>query len=191
MASNRLSCKVQGRHQCSLNDVRFPKREDVDRSNESRLASLPGDAKVFIGEDSGEVTGEERKRLLENFMAPGSLKLKIGCQVMLVKNKDESLVNGSIGIVSHFAPPGGNAEDDEDMDFNGGGHEFDFKEEDGEASKKKKSRSEEEVPWISWSLPDGRTSAAEPIAREEFKVEQGNIVKIKRKQVSFDHLMCE
>ncbi|EEY24105.1 DNA repair and recombination protein pif1 [Verticillium alfalfae VaMs.102] len=43
-----------------------------------------------------------REKLLANVMAPKSIELKVGAQVMLVKNMDETLVNGSLGRVRGF-----------------------------------------------------------------------------------------
>lgn len=43
-----------------------------------------------------------RKKLLSNCMAPETIALKKGCQVMLIKNMDETLVNGSLGRVIGF-----------------------------------------------------------------------------------------
>ena len=59
---------------------------------------------VFRSLDGGALQDkEQREKQLANFMAPRELKLKINSQVMLIKNMDESLVNGSIGKVVKFA----------------------------------------------------------------------------------------
>ena len=49
-------------------------------------------------------TGEPalREKLLQNMMAPKMLELRVGAQVMLIKNMDETLVNGSLGTVEKF-----------------------------------------------------------------------------------------
>lgn len=44
----------------------------------------------------------QRDKLLANCMAPPSITLKKGSQVMLIKNIDETLVNGSLGKVVAF-----------------------------------------------------------------------------------------
>ena len=40
--------------------------------------------------------------MLSNFMAPKNLTLRIDAQVMLIKNADDTLVNGSMGRVLRF-----------------------------------------------------------------------------------------
>ena len=47
----------------------------------------------------------QREKMLSNFMAPQKLTLRLGAQVMLIKNVDETLVNGSLGKVSRFVDP--------------------------------------------------------------------------------------
>ncbi|THV05562.1 hypothetical protein K435DRAFT_790078 [Dendrothele bispora CBS 962.96] len=85
----------------------FPRREEVDRSNGTRLLQLKDEADVmYKAVDSGAVEGEQRERLLSNFMAPKVLNLRLGAQVMLIKNVDENLVNGSTGRIVEFRYPG-------------------------------------------------------------------------------------
>lgn len=82
----------------------FPTRNEVENSNFMKLRSLKGTGKVYIAEDGGTVKDKQQlDRLLQNFMAPKILELKKGAQVMLIKNMDEALVNGSLGRVTRFA----------------------------------------------------------------------------------------
>ncbi|KAJ1306990.1 hypothetical protein OPQ81_007970 [Rhizoctonia solani] len=81
----------------------FPRREDVDRSNSLRMAALPGKEETFPARDAGTITDPvQRDKMLQNFMAPKELSLKVNAQVMLLKNIDETLVNGSVGRVVAF-----------------------------------------------------------------------------------------
>lgn len=83
--------------------VLFPRREDVDRANETKLKGLNGDGWSYPSSDGGAVTDlVQRAKLLANFMAPETLYLKTNAQVMLIKNLDETLVNGSMGKVMGF-----------------------------------------------------------------------------------------
>jgi ATP-dependent DNA helicase PIF1 len=78
----------------------FPTRAEVERSNETRLRNLAGETKRFEAMDRGDPA--VRDKLLQNMMAPKSIDLKKGAQVMLIKNLDETLVNGSLGKVRGF-----------------------------------------------------------------------------------------
>lgn len=79
---------------------RFPTRYEVERSNESRLRNLPGESYRYESQDTGDQN--IRDKLLANMMAPKSIDLKKGAQVMLIKNMDDTLVNGSLGKVIGF-----------------------------------------------------------------------------------------
>ncbi|KAH6605136.1 dna helicase pif1 [Trichoderma cornu-damae] len=79
----------------------FPTRAQVDGSNERRLRELPGKPNRYDAIDTGDVN--IRDKLLANMMAPKSIELKMNSQVMLIKNLDGSLVNGSLGTVIAFS----------------------------------------------------------------------------------------
>lgn len=80
----------------------FPHREDVDKANNSRLMQLKVAGETYLSKDGGELPQDQREKVLANFMAPQKIFLKVGAQVMLIKNMDETLVNGSIGKVVAF-----------------------------------------------------------------------------------------
>lgn len=81
----------------------YSTRNEVDRSNNSRLGRLPGKVHTYQAIDGGILQDNELKeKLLQNFLAPKQLQLKIGAQVMMIKNIDATLVNGSLGKVVDF-----------------------------------------------------------------------------------------
>lgn len=83
----------------------FPLRAEVDRANAARMASLAGPSFKYEARDTGAAPPEKRAKLLDAMVAPRMLELKEDAQVMLIKNVDESLVNGSVGKILGFYTP--------------------------------------------------------------------------------------
>ena len=82
---------------------RFPTRAEVENANNLRMRNLGGSLEEFRATDGGTIKDiEQRDRLLSSCMAPPTITLKKGAQVMLIKNIDETLVNGSLGKVVSF-----------------------------------------------------------------------------------------
>ena len=63
---------------------------------------LSGQKIVFKAVDTIGKDQYMGKKALENMMAPETLEFKKGSQVMLIKNFDEGLVNGSLGKIQAF-----------------------------------------------------------------------------------------
>jgi ATP-dependent DNA helicase PIF1 len=77
-------------------------RKDVDILNTRELGALPGEAVEYKAMDSGD---QSCLRVLQTHCPARSLlKLKVGAQVILVKNIDagDGLVNGAKGVVVRF-----------------------------------------------------------------------------------------
>lgn len=74
---------------------------DADLINQSKLDNLEAPEKVFKAQDSDSAYA---KQLDQQCPAPGRLILKIGAQVMLLKNINvsEGLVNGARGVVVNY-----------------------------------------------------------------------------------------
>jgi ATP-dependent DNA helicase PIF1 len=80
----------------------FPLRNEVERANATRLSSLTGASFKYEARDSGSALPGKREKLLDSMVAIRLLELKQDAQVMLIKNVDESLVNGTVGKVLGF-----------------------------------------------------------------------------------------
>ncbi|XP_034950942.1 ATP-dependent DNA helicase PIF1 [Chelonus insularis] len=74
---------------------------EVDEINESQLNNLEGISKIYIAQDSDD---SMTKTLNQQLSVPGKLILKVGAQVMLLKNINinDGLVNGARGVVTKF-----------------------------------------------------------------------------------------
>jgi ATP-dependent DNA helicase PIF1 len=80
----------------------FCTNRDVDRENLAELQNLPGKVQTYLAVDAGR--DPWRKDMETHCIAPSELKLKVGAQVMLIKNhaSNPQLVNGSRGVVVRF-----------------------------------------------------------------------------------------
>lgn len=76
---------------------------DADLINQSKLNNLNGEEKIFEASDEN-CDSYMSKQLDQQVPAPGKLVLKIGAQVMLLKNINVSngLVNGARGVVMKY-----------------------------------------------------------------------------------------
>ncbi|XP_046397469.1 ATP-dependent DNA helicase PIF1 [Ischnura elegans] len=80
--------------------------KDADQINQSRLMELPGEGRTFSALDSDPQLASFLDRATP---VVGELVLKVGAQVMLMKNLDvgKGLVNGARGVITKFATEGG------------------------------------------------------------------------------------
>lgn len=80
--------------------------KDSNLINESKLGNLKTEERVFEAQDSDS---SYSKQLDSQVMAPSRLTLKIGAQVMLLKNINvsEGLVNGARGVITGYTTDGG------------------------------------------------------------------------------------
>jgi len=77
----------------------FCTRYEVEQANKKRLDQLPGMKREFIAKDIGS---PQSLGSLSSVMAVQKLILKEDAQVMMLKNKDDTLVNGTVGKVIAF-----------------------------------------------------------------------------------------
>ncbi|KAJ3575906.1 hypothetical protein NP233_g801 [Leucocoprinus birnbaumii] len=91
----------------------YPTRREVAGANSWRLERLTGEPQTYEAQDhrgvdhrGQTISYEKMIDLLDKLVAPKSLELKVGAQVMLIKNLRQGvLVNGSIGQVVDFSTP--------------------------------------------------------------------------------------
>jgi ATP-dependent DNA helicase PIF1 len=80
---------------------RFCLRDEVDRANKLHSSKLSGTPRIYRAEDSTD-DPNLIKKIRDSVIAPDVLELKEGMQVMLIKNMDRKLVNGSLGVLIGF-----------------------------------------------------------------------------------------
>lgn len=83
----------------------YCRNRDVDAENSQRLAELSGGVK-FDASDRFEGGSGTQQKFLRGMMdkkVDAVLKLKIGAQVVLLRNLDKDLANGSRGVVESFS----------------------------------------------------------------------------------------
>lgn len=86
----------------------FPTRQQVSILNENKLEDLSGEVYTYHAIDqchSGHSFHLEK--LQKDCVVEKEVRLKVGAQVMLLKNLSDKLVNGSLGIVKEFMPSTG------------------------------------------------------------------------------------
>lgn len=161
----------------------------------ARLNAIKGEMHTFNAIDQfhdPSQSKEQQDKVFETLMAPKRLLLKVGAQVMCLKNdNDKGLVNGTTGKVVKFAPLGGAEGDDDDDDAAEviratklAGLAADVKPDIKPSVARRAGASDEIVPWVEWFLPGDRKSLPEPLIRDDFKVEAAEgKVKAQRKQV--------
>ncbi|CAD6506085.1 BgTH12-07016 [Blumeria graminis f. sp. triticale] len=166
----------------------FPTRHEVDKANATRIGNLGGTSYKYVSQDGGAIKDPKSlERLLSNMMAPKVLELKKGAQVMLIKNMDESLVNGTLGKVQSFM----SEKDFKHLeDIEGGLDALEYESENDAGGKPRISTngvsttgSGRLYPYVSFKLADG-TKRMMLILPEEWKVELPNgEVQAQRSQV--------
>src|SRR6185437_66643 len=79
----------------------YATNEEVSKVNSAELAKLPYRLRCYQAID-WESPVKRLPELLRNCLAPDELQLKLGAQVMLIKNLTPQLVNGSQGVIVDF-----------------------------------------------------------------------------------------
>lgn len=175
----------------------FPLKCDVLNANMKKLGAIASDSQLYHSRDSGKETKEARERILNSMAAEKTLEIKVDAQVMLIKNVDESLVNGSVGLVLGFYTPsevvgsGGKITPKAGSGFIRGAK---VKAQDGDVSESESSNAAVEVraspqgsaerfPLVEFWTPSGKEVVL--VGRDDFKVENSNgTVVARRVQVS-------
>lgn len=78
---------------------------DVDRINQAKLREINTPPKLFKATKKGNAT--LRENLMNSILAPEEIELKIGAEVMFVKNNfEKGFFNGTLGLIKEFSKEG-------------------------------------------------------------------------------------
>lgn len=82
----------------------FPKKEEVEKINNDNLEKIPAKEYVFNAEIEYGIVKDKTKEIEKNFPFPETLRIKIGANVIFVKNDlNNKWVNGTMGIVKDIS----------------------------------------------------------------------------------------
>ncbi|CAL1696183.1 unnamed protein product [Somion occarium] len=109
---NRLSRPVHYDDGIEPTDL-YPTRLEADRTNHARLRAIKSTPYEYRAQDmpgrdehGQPIPAEKMEKLLTRLIAPQTIILKLGAQVMLIKNVVQGqFVNGSVGQIVDFITP--------------------------------------------------------------------------------------
>ncbi len=147
----------------------FPTRIQVYAANNTRLNALTTPTVRYDTIDQSLASGKfHLEKLQRDCIASAVIELKVGAQVMLLKNLSDTLVNGSLGIVKEFITPS-------DPPTLPGG-------------KRMHETNVEKVPLVEFSIygphgidPDASVTVA--VTRQKCDIEEGRITMASRTQI--------
>jgi ATP-dependent DNA helicase PIF1 len=83
----------------------YATRAKTDYHNQARLSEIDSENITFTADDTYGKSSKSAISTLEQCPVPAALEIKVGAQVMLVKNLTKDLVNGTVGVVTKFTKP--------------------------------------------------------------------------------------
>ncbi len=160
----------------------FPTRREVEAANASRMKYLSGKVETYNATDSGRASDVRRSVILQNCMAPARLDLKLNCQVMLIKNRDDGLVNGSLGKVLGFIctkayqiSRSNGEPDDEVCNFNVNEENLDTNRKKTRLEKLQANKDNARMyPFVQFSIPGGQSRSI-AVEEETWKYDDPNV----------------
>lgn len=96
----------------------YATRNKTEKHNKLKLDAIDSDSKTYKAKDVYPRSARSNSRLLDSCQALPFLELKIGAQVMLIKNINKDLVNGTVGTVTNFTSTVQGKESTTNTDFN-------------------------------------------------------------------------
>ena len=81
----------------------YATRNKTEQHNKSKLDSIEGEIVRYSAKDTYGRNIKSNTYLLDSCQAPPILELKVGAQVMLIRNINKDLVNGTVGTVTNFS----------------------------------------------------------------------------------------
>lgn len=96
----------------------YATRSKTEKHNKLKLDAINSESKIYRAKDVYPKSTRSSTQLLGSCQALPTLELKVGAQVMLIKNINRDLVNGTVGTVTNFTTRIQGTESTTSTDFN-------------------------------------------------------------------------